>query len=115
MAFVDELEDETETRQSQGSESGRPGGLGEDQADSKGKKVIEAIISDQVNIPSRPISSGGFDDNITIGFSSSILRTLDASNLFFLDQDKTPQSKPSQQVSTSQAVTQGQLPYLKKN
>lgn len=89
VPFVDELEEATETHQSQGSESGRPGGHGEEQADSKGKKAIEGASSDQVNIPSGPVS-GGFDDNVTIEFSSSLLRTLDAPNLLFLDQDKTP-------------------------
>ena len=76
---------------------------------------MEATISDQVNIPSGPISSGEFDDNVTIGFSSSLLRTPDAPDLLYLDRDRTSQSKPSEEVSTSQASIQGQLLDSKKN
>ena len=98
VTFAEELKDETETQGggSQTSKSDHPSLLTKGQVESKANAISGSSASDLeccLEFPSGHASSGGFDDNLTIEFTPSILHSLNVQTLVFLDKNKMPQSR----------------------
>ena len=110
--FVEELEDETETQGggSQASKSNHSDLMTKDQAESKSKAITSGGASDLegcLEIPTGLSTSSVFDDNLVISFTPLILQSPEFQILDFLDKNKTPQSRPPQTGSASEAAGLG--------
>lgn len=120
--FTKELEEEIESQGgwSQASKFDHPDPLTKDQVESKGKAVEGASASDLegcIQISSDLVSSGDFDNNITIKFTPLLLNSPKVLNPKFLDQSKNPQSQPSQLGTAFEVIAlsnQGQPSNSKK-
>ena len=93
--FTDELDEETETQGegSRASKSDHPDPLTKNQAKSKLPVVPSTDpleLEGCLNVPPGTISSGSFDDNVVITFSTPLLESPIVPNLDFMDQIAIP-------------------------